>query len=90
MKNRVFERAKSILLFLCASFVTVKNMVLNSYDFRMKNAAGMKSAGSIFIVLKSFTFNMPSPDAIMRNPPMTDNSVMSAGEIKSLKKPAHK
>ena len=32
MKTRVLERAKSNLLLLCASFVTVKNMVLNSYE----------------------------------------------------------
>ena len=31
MKTRVLERAKSNLLLLCASIVTVKNMVLNSY-----------------------------------------------------------
>ena len=31
MKTRVLERAKSNLLLLCASFVTVKNIVLNSY-----------------------------------------------------------
>ena len=31
MKTRVLERAKSNLLLLCALFVTVKNMVLNSY-----------------------------------------------------------
>ena len=31
MKTWVLERAKSNLLLLCASFVTVKNMVLNSY-----------------------------------------------------------
>ena len=31
MKTRVLERAKSNLLLLCAYFVTVKNMVLNSY-----------------------------------------------------------
>ena len=33
MKTRVLERAKSNLLLLCASIVTVKNIVLNSYDF---------------------------------------------------------
>ena len=32
MKTRVLERAKSNLLLLCASIVTVKNMVLNSYS----------------------------------------------------------
>ena len=31
MKTRVLERAKSNLLLLCASIVTVKNIVLNSY-----------------------------------------------------------
>ena len=31
MKTRVFERTQSNLLLLCASFVTVKNIVLNSY-----------------------------------------------------------
>ena len=37
MKTRVLERAKSNLLLLCTSIVTVKNMVLNSYYTIIKN-----------------------------------------------------
>ena len=39
MKTRVLERAKSNLLLLCASIVTVKNILLNSYDNSMKRTS---------------------------------------------------